>query len=163
MVNILDILIIQILILIIIHFCYYNEIIINNLIENELYAKLKTESFSNTYGFIYNVNNNEYLCSSSEEGRINIIDLYNKKIVEIFNIVKGDIRSMIEWNNKYIICADCKNKSIIIIDLVQKKVISQIKGDNIGEIKGIKKLYHPIYGEALLTGGGEGIIKLWVI
>ena len=50
-------------------------------------------------------------------------------------------------------------------DNYQNKIaeISKIKGENVGKIKGLKKLYHPKYGESLLTAGEEGIIKLWII
>ena len=50
------------------------KIIINNLLEDELYSELiKNEHESNHYsGFIYNIDNNDYLCSSSTNGYINI-------------------------------------------------------------------------------------------
>ena len=54
---------------------------INNLLEDELYSELIHEPESDHFsGFIYNRNNNDYLCSSSYNGYINIWDLYNKKI-----------------------------------------------------------------------------------
>ena len=76
-------------------------------------------------GFIYNRNNNDYLCSSSRNGYINIWDLYNKKIfkiintnknsiLNIFNINENKLAHIIEWNNKYIIVADYNNKSFKI-------------------------------------------------
>ena len=149
----------------IIQFAFYELIMINNLVENELYAKLESKSFNNTFGYIYSKDNKEYLCSSSDEGTINIWDLYNKTIFEIIRIKIKDINihNFIYWNDKYIIVPDYINKLILIIDLTQKKVISKIKGENVGKIKGLKKLYHPKYGESLLTAGEEGIIKLWII
>ena len=57
------------------------KIIINNLLEDELYSELINEPEENHFsGFIYYKDNNDYLCSSSSNGYINIWDLYNKNI-----------------------------------------------------------------------------------
>ena len=137
---------------------------INNLLENELYSELiqnpETDHFS---GFIYNKNNNEYLCSSSDNGYINIWDLYNKKIFKIINTNKCKLAHIIEWNNKYIIVADANNKSFKIIDLDENKIIFDIGRQHTDEVISIKKIYHPIYGESLLSCGDDKYIKLWTI
>ena len=103
----------------------YNKIIINNLLEDELYSELiQQQSESDHYsGFIYNRNNNDYLCSSSTNGYINIWDLYNKNIFKIINTNNCFLYHIIEWNNKYIIVADLLNKSFKIIDLDENKII----------------------------------------
>jgi len=55
----------------------YKKIIINNLMEDELYSELKQEPEESHFsGFIYNKDNNDYLCSSSKNGYTNIWDLY---------------------------------------------------------------------------------------
>ena len=57
----------------------------------ELYSELSNEPETDHFsGFIYYKDNNDYLCSSSYKGYINIWDLYNKKIyktINTFNIV----------------------------------------------------------------------------
>ena len=59
---------------------------INNLLEDELYYELINEPEDNHFsGFIYNKENNDYLCSSSNNGYINIWDLYNKKIFKVID------------------------------------------------------------------------------
>ena len=72
-----------------------------------------------------------------------------------------------QWNNKYIIAIDgysWKRKKILkIIDLENNKVISKIEEEHTNKILFIKKIYHPNYGESLLTGQKNGTIKLWVI
>ena len=137
---------------------------INNLIEDDLYSELIQEPEDNHFsGFIYNRNNNDYLCSSSDNGYINIWDLYNKKIFKIINTNKYKLAHIIKWNNKYIIFADYNNKSFKIIDLDDNKIISDIGGQHTREVKCIKKIYHPIYGESLLSCGKDKYIKLWTI
>ena len=78
---------------------------------------------SHLSGFIYEKENNDYLCSSSYNGYINIWDLYNKKIYKVINTNKCKLAHIIEWNNKYIIVADYDNKSFKIIDLEENKLL----------------------------------------
>jgi len=70
---------------------------------------------------------------------------------------------IIEWNNKYIIVADYNNRSFKIIDLDENKIISNIGEQHTYYIKCIKKIYHPIYGESLLSFGDNKYIKFWSI
>ena len=70
---------------------------------------------------------------------------------------------IIQWNQKYIIVADVSNKSFKIIDLEENKIISDIKGQHTKEVKCIKKINHPVYGESLLSAGKDSSIKLWII
>ena len=140
------------------------KILINNLLEDELYSELSNEPEASHFsGFIYYKDNNDYLCSSSFNGYINIWDLYNKKIFKIINTNNCKLFHIIKWNNKYIIVADYKNKSFKIIDLEENKIISDIKGQLTKGVICIKKINHPIYGESLLSAGFDKIIKLWTI
>ena len=85
----------------------YEKIIINNLIEDELYSELKQEPETDHFsGFIYNKDNNDYLCSSSDNGYINIWDLYNKNIFKVIDTKGCKLAHIIQWNKKYIIVAD---------------------------------------------------------
>ena len=124
-------------------------------------SKLEQEPESHhCSGFIYEKEDNDYLCSSSLNRYIHIWDLYNKKI---FNTNKCFLFHIIEWNNKYIIVADSNNKSFKIIDLKENKIICDIKGQHTGYVICIKKIYHPIYGESLLSGAYDNTIKLYII
>ena len=140
------------------------KIIINSLLENDSYFVLKQEPESRHYsGFIYKKYDKDYLCSSSYNGYIHIWDLYNKNIFKIINIKECFLLHIIQWNDKYIIVADADNKSFKIIDVELKRVISDISGEHTDKVKCIKKIYHPIYGESLLSASGDCTIKLWVI
>ena len=96
-------------------------------------------------------------------GYIHIWDLYNQKIFKVINTNNCFLFHIIEWNNKYIIVADFNNKSFKIIDLEQNKIICDIKGQHTGNVICIKKIYHPIYGESLLSADNDNTIKLWII
>jgi len=143
-----------------------SEIIITNLLEDDLYSKLIHEiNYYYICGFIYNKNNNDYLCCSTTNGFIKIWDLYNKNIFKIINTNKAKTNNwlmhIIEWNNKYIIVADFRNYSFKIIDIEIGKVISNYKVPH--KIISIKKLKHPIYGESLLVGDDDNRIELFSI
>jgi WD40 repeat protein len=142
----------------------YKKIIINDLIEDELYSELRKEPDDcNFSGFVFNKDNNDYLCVSSFNGYINIWDLYNKQIFGTINSHNCKFTNIIQWNNKYIIVVDHQNKSLKIFDSEEKKIISNISGEHNKDALSIKKINHPVYGESLLTGGKKGSIKLWII
>ena len=142
-----------------------NKIIINNLLEEELYSEfIHVPEDTHCSGFItYNKENNDYLCCSSENGYINIWDLYKKKIFKIIIANNCCLYNIIEWNKKYIIVADYYNESFKIIDIDIEKVISDIKGQHINGVICIKKIKHPIYGESLLSASEDKTIKLWTL
>jgi len=63
------------------------KILINNLIEDELYCELKKDFLGNIYGaLILHQNNKDYLYTTSAKADINIWDLYEKKISKIIYI-----------------------------------------------------------------------------
>ena len=68
---------------------------------------------------------------------------------------------IINWNNKYIIVADLNNKAFKIIDIEIGEVISIYKHNLV--VVSIKKLFHPIYGESLLSAARDDKIRLWHI
>ena len=145
----------------------YKKIMINNLLEDELYFELIKEPEGNHFsGFIYNKNNNDYLCSSSDNGYINIWDLYNKAILKVIDTngyLKGSkLAHIIEWNRKYIIVAEVNYKLIKIIDR-ENDLITDINSNHAKDLICLKKINHPIYGESLISAANDKIIKLWIV
>ena len=141
----------------------FKKIIINNLLEDELYSELSNEPEHDHYsGFIYYKDNNDYLFSSSGNGYINIWDLYNKKIYKIINTNGCKLAHIIEWNKKYIIVADYNNKSFKIID-TENNSIYNINHEHKDKLACVKKINHPKYGESLLSASQDKTIKLWTI
>jgi len=138
----------------------FNKIVINSLLEDELYAELSNEPESDHFsGFIYNKDNKDYLFSSSN-GYINMWDLYNKQIFQAFNMKECKLAHIIQWNEKYIIVADHDNKEIKILDINNCSGFL-INTDHKEGLKCIKKINHPIYGESLLSSVKDKMIKLW--
>ena len=43
----------------------------------------------------------------------------------------------------------------------KKKYICNIGGQHSAYVIGVKKIYHPIYGESLLSVANDSTIKLW--
>ena len=147
----------------IIQFCF-KKIIINNLTEDEIYIELIQEPEDNHFsGFLFNKLDNDYLCTSSSIGYINIWDLYNKNKFRTINTNNCKLAHIIQWNNKFILVADYNNKSFKIIDLEENKIVKDVNGQHTDKLVCIKKIYHPIYGESLLSTGRDKTIKLWII
>ena len=137
------------------------KIIINSLLDDELYSELSKKPEDSHYsGFLYFKNDNDYLFSSSRNGYINIWDLYNKKIYKTINTKGCKLAHIIEWNKKYIIVADVNNKSFKIINIDDGSIYN-INTEHKIEFISIKKVNHPIYGESLLTAAQDKTIKLW--
>ena len=114
--------------------------------DDELYCELIQEPEDNHLsGFIYNLDNKDYLCSSSYNGYINIWDLFNKSIHKIISTNDCVLCHIIQWNNKYSIVADYDNKSFKIIDFEKGQVVKDIKGEHTDKVPCIKKIYHPLY------------------
>ena len=146
----------------IIQFCG-KKIIINNLLEDELYAELNREpETDHLSGFIYSKDKNDFLYSSSSNGYVNVWDLYNKKIYKVINFFKCKLDHMIKWNKKFFIVAERENKIIIIIN-IENNTINKIYTKHSDELISIKKIYHPIFGESLLSSSRDKSIKLWII
>ena len=140
----------------------FKAILINSVVDDELYCELIQEPEDNHLsGFIYNLDNKDYLCSSSYNGYINIWDLFNKSIHKVITTNDCVLCHIIQWNNKYSIVADYDNKSFKIIDFEKGQVVKDIKGEHTDKVPCVKKIYHPLYGESLLTAGQDNTIKLW--
>ena len=141
------------------------KILIHDFLENKLYTELVNYEYSeHKSGFIYNKDSIDYLCVSSYDGKniIEIWDLLNKNLFKIFTDIDSYITCIIRWNYRYILISDMEHKCLKVFDLINEKIISKIE---IGEkyIGCLKKFYHPIYGESLLTAGKDNKIKLWII
>ena len=107
------------------------------------------------------------MCTSSYNGYINIWDLYNKIIFKVIdtntNTYNCRLFHIIQWNIKYIIVAEFEKSCFKIINLENELIKDKVyEEDDMGTIC-IKKIYHPEYGESLLTASLSQKIKLWSI
>ena len=140
------------------------SVLISNLFEDELYCSLSQEpETDHSSGFIYNKNNIDYLCTSSNNGFINIWDLYCKNLFKVISLEGALLTDIIQWNEKYAIVCYFYRKHFFIIDLENYKIINNGDVVHDGYIKCIKKIYHPVYGESLLSADENKNILLWSI
>ena len=144
-------------------------IIITNFNINDLYAKLSPNNFrvlKYYSGFIYNNDKNkgnDFLCCSTSYGCVVIWDLITKQLVYYSKISKVELYNIIQWNNKYAIISGGSSKCIKIFDLEIFKEINKIQTGHSSNVNCIKKIVHPMYGEALLTSGNDHKINLWIL
>ena len=143
--------------------CCHSKISIHNLLKDEVYGELKASNeFRNFSGFIFNKNCIDFLIYGSGNGYIYIWDLFNKSLNGSIYVNCGNyLHHIIKWNNKYAIIADVTAKSFKIVDYEEKKYICDIGGKHSDYVISVKKIYHPIYGESLLSSGNDSTIKLW--
>ena len=145
--------------------CCDGNIGIYNIATNTKYCEFQSGDDDEVYfyGIIYKKNNEDFLITTSGGDYIRIWDLYKKIINYNINTKGCGISCIIRWSERYFICADQENNSFKIIDIAQLKVINNIKiGKKIWDERILmKKIYHPQYGESLLTGDGNNSIKLW--
>ena len=81
--------------------------------------------------------------------------LFQKKLIKIIKIEEEERIHIIKWNNKYTLSV---NNGLKVIDIENGEVVSVIKS----KIDYIKKIYHPIYGESIITGDKK-FVSLWTL
>ena len=89
--------------------------------------------------------------------------MFKKTKFKVITSSGNQLWHIIQWNDKYSIVSDRFNKCFKIIDMEQYKIISNIGGEHKIDFYCVKKIFHPIYGESLLSTAGDKTIKLWTI
>jgi WD40 repeat protein len=137
-------------------------ILINDLFEDELYAKLSNDTNNDFHdnAFIYCKNKNDYLCTCTKNGFIHIWDLDHKNLFQNIQLGCGLI-TIIDWNQKYSIICEEKNNYFIVIDMETFAVTGKINSNHKNTLICIKKILHPTFGESLFTAGRDKVIKLF--
>ena len=148
--------------------CCCGKILIYNIFSNELVKELKKgKNESDHYRAIIITeenSNKDYLCSSSDNGFIDIWELEGGLLIKsIGTNSRCKFYEICQWSKRFIIVADSENNSFIIVDFIDGKIIGEIGGVHEDCVIGVKKINHPIYGETLLSNDDEGKINLWVI
>ena len=122
----------------------YEKVSIYNLLSNDLYCELSTnvqESCGDYYFSGFVSYDNKYLYTSSDEGYINIWDLYQKILVKTIKLKDSSLFKIIPWCvyinhyidkedskfykniNNYILVCDKNKKGIINLNVIFKKEI----------------------------------------
>lgn len=149
----------------IIELCDY-KITINNLLKKQNYSIFKSE-FNNKEefltGFIYKKEETDYLITGSWNGFVRIWDLDEKSQINYIQTDDLQLYNIIPWSDKCAIIAYKFLNKIKIIDFKYLEIVSEIESNNLDEIKTIKKIIHPLYGESLITCSEKGIINLFIL
>ena len=147
--------------------CCFKKISIYNLLnDNELYSELISENtaFSEHFsGIIYNKNDIDFLLVCSNNGYIEMWNLFNKELAFSININRSKLMDIIQWNQKYLIVTDYENQYIKIIDVGQMKIIGNYTGEGVISVKKIKKINNTKYGQGIISGGNDNNLKLWTL
>ena len=173
----------------IIELCY-KKILIYDLSSTKLCKTLKPSQSSNYFysGFISS--DNIYLFTCSHTGNIYVWNLIDSNLVFNINIKNSSFLKMILWSkeikdsingkkkkiNNYILVSDKRKNGFLCINIsFERKNIQKTEKfidsnfdysinsfyRRIRTIKCIKKIFHPIYGESLLSSNDDKSIDLW--
>ena len=145
--------------------CGKCKIIINEYQDKGEYDKIETPNNYpiNLGSIVYTRNKRDYLSFSSTFGLIYIYDLLDKNEVKKFDINKSFLINIVKWNEKYLITIDINIRRILIIDLDINKIINSIKIKQIfSHERFVRKIIHPLYGEALMSIGNDYKVKLYI-
>lgn len=103
----------------------------------------------------------DYLYVASINNCIDIFNLFEKKLIK--TIKTSYYYHLINWYSSYLIAADKWKCGFAIIDTNIENIVTFIKDNESDNLICVKKIIHPEYGEALLTSGFKGEIKLWTL
>jgi WD40 repeat protein len=109
---------------------------------------------------INNFENVTKLIESSDDGNIRIWNFHTGKLLNKIKVCNDDLYTIYLWSNTYLFVS-CGEKVINIIDLEKKIIVNKLK-EHKNWVITMKKIYHPLYGECLISqDSGNGEIKLW--
>ena len=111
--------------------------------------------------FVEKINDVDTLFESDGKGFVRLWNLENHVLIKSIKCQGVSLRGLCLWNQKYILAAS-SDKSFKILDFEKGELISSISGQHNNSMCTIKKIMHPVHGEALLTGSIDGTIKLWI-
>ena len=124
----------------------------------KVYKSLENEKKESYSINIFKKNEDIYLISGYQDGRVIIFDFFSAE--EIYSIKLGDscIYGLCSLNEKYFLVGD--NKEIKIIDFDNKTTIKNYKSLSDASIMGIKKIKIPEKGE-LIISYTSNLITVW--
>ena len=126
----------------------YNDLILLKInytnIEDNIVLKDLLESFTNYLGCIINQGyKKDYLYLFDNKGLLTIIDLNLKQTIMKINIINDIIKSVLEWNNDYILFST--KKYIYTFDINAKKLINKMIINPEKDIVSINKFIYEQY------------------
>ena len=86
-----------------------------------------------------------------------------KDLMKEIKIEKAYLINVIKWNDNFCVTINANKKSIILVDMNCYKIINSVEIKEIfGHERFLRKVRHPIYGEALISIGNDYKIKLYI-
>ena len=109
---------------------------------------------------IYNDKDNIIKLIESSFGIIRIWDFHSAKLLNKLKINDYDLRGICLWNNDYLLVGSY-DKSIKVINLKKMIIVRSLKSHD-NYVITIKKIFHPLYGECLISQGWKtDQIRMW--
>ena len=145
--------------------CGKGKIIFSEFPSNTVYHTIKKDD-SNIYflgGIVFKNNSRDVFAFADSFGLVQILDLATKIIVQSFQFKNVKLYSFVRWNERYLLLNDCLQRRIIVFDILDNyKVKSRVLCPEMIYDRFIKKVWHPLYGESILSIGVDWAIKLYV-
>jgi hypothetical protein len=145
--------------------CGKSKILFSEFPSNTVYHTIKMNE-SNLYilGAIVFKNYDKDMFAFAESfGLVQIIDLAQKNTVKKIKFDKVKLYSFVRWNDRYLLLNDGFQRRIIVFDILDNyKVKSKVLCPEMNYERFIKKVWHPLYGESILSVGTDWAIKLYV-
>ena len=118
--------------------------------------------FDRTSIIIYNYEGIIKMIESCGDGNIRIWNFHNGNLLKKIEVSKAYLYSICLWNDDNLLVA-CRDLKIKLVDLKDGLIKKEFEGYN-KEVLTIKKIYHPIFGECLISQGKyDEQIKLWIV
>ena len=83
--------------------------------------------------------------------------------MKFISFCKAQFQNIIQWNQKYAIISGGSTEKILFFDLEKFEIIGLINTNHHSNVNCVKKINHPLYGEALLSSGNDHKIKLYIL
>ena len=138
--------------------------------ESNYVIKVQEENFANILcGMVFTKNNKDLLITSSTRGLILVIDLNstqdppeNRIIKRLADFTDVFFYNFVRWNDKYILLYEALQRRILVLDTDNDyNIVSKVLCPEMYFDRFIRKVYHPIYGESILSVGIDWKIKLF--
>ena len=134
--------------------------------KNELYFKYK-DKFLNLFDshfsiVINNKNDIIQLIESSCDGNIRIWNFHTGLLLKRIKVSDNYLHGICLWDNNYIFVG-CQDKTMKLIELNTGLISKTLEDYHHNVVLTIKKIYHPKYGDCILSQGHDNShIKLWI-
>ncbi len=146
--------------------CAKNKVLFSNYPKNTTYHSMETDD-KNPYiltGKVFKNKGRDIFVWAASYGLIKFVDLATKTEVKSLEMTDDvHLCGFVRWNDHYLLLNDCAQRRVIVFDMDDNyNVNSKVLCPEMHFEKFIKKVQHPLYGDALLSEGIDWKIKLFI-